>query len=452
MKQVIGIRREDLNKKGEKRVALDPEMLSRFQHPERTFLVQPAHHPDTGEEKRAFEDEAYEQVGALVQEDLQQAALIFGIKEVSLNHLFPEKAYVMFSHTHKGQIKNRPLLSKLHAQKNTLIDYELMVDAGGQRVVKAFTFFAGYAGMTDSLWVLGERWQQKGISSPFQRIQQSVNMGGLENVRNKLREIGQEIAEHGTPENCPPLICGFLGDGKTSSGAQEMFDLLPSREITLAELPKVFAQGSRKQVYKLVLTVSDMFRIKTGSPYVGQEFSAADFFQLYLKEPDHFESNLDQIFPYCTLLMNCILWSPEFPRLISREQARQWYAESQTLEVIGDITCDPEGAIQFSQETWIDAPTFIYQAETNESTVGITGEGIAVMAVTNLPCEFPADASRHFGADLSPYIEGMLAANYQAETLSEAGLPAEIEKAVILWKGNFPPAYAYMEAYLTKEP
>ena len=89
------------------------------------------------------------------------------------------------------------------------------------------------------------------------------------------------------------------------------------------------------------------------------------------------------------------------------------YKEYKTLQVIGDITCDPNGSIEFSKETWIDDPVYIYNPETETITDGFEGEGIAVMAVTNLPCEFSADASIQFGGNLAPFYKNIVSADYK---------------------------------------
>ncbi len=452
MSVTIGIRREDLTKKGEKRVAIVPSMVSSLQTSKIKVLIQPAKHPTTGEIKRAFTDKAYEEKGGIISEDLQQANVIVGIKEVDIQELLPQKTYLFFSHTHKGQIKNRPLLQALTARNITLIDYELLTNSQHQRILTAFTFFAGYAGITDSLWTFGQRMNRRGIVHPFSKIGQSVALQDLEEVKKILQAVGEEIQHNGTPTELPPFITCFMGNGKTSKGAQEIYDYLPVEEIDLASLPSVFSSGSRNKIYKLVMDIPELYRLKKGSHYKGEDFSYQDLFQLYLKEPDHFESNMDQVFPYASMWMNCIIWSPKFPRLISREQTAEWYATYQTLEVIGDITCDPEGAIHFSQETWIDQPVFIYDPIKKTSHLGVNGSGIAVMAVTNLPCEFAADASIRFSEELAPVWESISRVDWEAESPEEGGVDELLARAMILWKGNFTEPYLYMKEYLTEFP
>lgn len=443
----IGIRREDLNKRGERRVAIPPQYVSAIQELGTRIQIQPGINPNTLEPKRAFLDAAYEAQGAIVSENLSNSDFIFGLKEVKTDFLLPNKAYAFFSHTHKGQEKNRGMLSRMVQQKNTLIDYELITDEKGQRIITAFTYMAGYAGMIDSLWALGQRLDQQGIKSPWLEISQSIDFNNLSTAKRKVQEVGSKIGEYPLPSH--PLICTFLGNGRTSQGAQEIWDLLPSEEIPLKDLTRVFEGGDRSKVYKLVTDIPELFRLREGVPMHKDTLSRDEYIGLYLGEPQYFESNLDQILPYSTLLMNCILWSPKYPRMLSRDQAAQWFSPRAPLTVIGDITCDPEGSIEFSQETWIDKPVFVYDPQGRVSTPGFEGPGIAVMAVTNLPCEFSADSSLRFGQDLEPYLLDWVQADFSADNPEAAGLPAPIQRAVILWKGRFMKDYQYMEGFVS---
>jgi len=452
MTNILALRREDLSKKGEQRAAISPELARELVASGHQLLVQSGRHPQSGEVKRIFPDEEYAAAGALITEDLSPARVVFGLKEIETAKLMPAKAYYFFSHTHKGQLKNRGMLHSLCEKGCTLIDYELMADERGQRVLTAFTYFAGYAGMTDSLWALGQRLLAKGITNPFTAIPQAIEKADLQAVKDLIAGVGRDIAQKGTPEALPPVICCFLGAGKTSTGAQSMYQLLNPQHISLEELPHIYQHGSRKKVYQLVLDIPEMYRFRAESSYRGAGLSRAEVFELYLREPQHFESNMDQVFPWCTLLMNCILWSPAYPRLISRADAARWYAQADCLQVIGDITCDPEGAIEFSQETWIDQPVFVYDPHTQSMHFGFEGDGIAVMAVTNLPCEFSADASRQFASELRPYMQRIAGANYEAEAAESAGLPPEVLEATILWKGKFTEKYAYMQQFIEQSP
>ncbi len=355
--------REGKSKRGEKRTAITPSDTKLIINWGHKMIVQSGIHPDTDEEKRIFKDADYRKAGAVVSEDLSSADLIFGLKELSIKRILPGKAYYFFSHTHKGQIKNRPMLKKLVEMNSTVIDYELITNDKSERLITAFTYNAGYAGMVDSLWTLGRRLQLLGIKNEFEAIPQAVEGQDLQSVKSVVRKMALKIEREGTPEQVPPIIICFLGKGKTAFGAREIFNLLPHQDITITEVEDVLKNGSRKKIYALQIDIEDIYR-----PKKDVNFNFGEYEKLqkrgkqhfYLEHPEYFESNLDRVLPYVTVIMNCIIWSNKYPRSITKSLTKKLWPTSPTLKVIGDITCDPNGSIEFSKETWIDDPVYIY--------------------------------------------------------------------------------------------
>ncbi len=450
MKNVIAIRREDLSKKGEQRVAVTPQYVKVITDMGHPVCVQPGMHPVTHEVKRAHRDALFTQAGAKVQEDISAADVIIGLKEIGLEYIYPDKVYCCFSHTHKGQLKNLKMLQTFCDNRSTLIDYELVTNALGERTVTAFTYFAGYAGMIDTLWTMGQRLHGMGLEHPFFAIQQAVRHPDLEDIKRLLAEIGEDIMEEGTPADQPPLICIFMGNGKTSKGAQEILDILPTKRIRPDAIAETFATGSRRQIYVCVMEIVDMFRpmpsLDMDLTYWA-DMDPEERREIYYANPKHFESTLAAYLPYASIVMNCVVWSSKYPRTITKAIMQgAWSAHHKPL-VIGDISCDPNGSVEFSMDTWIDNPVFIYHPDSQTSTLGMTGEGVAVMAVTNLPCEFSKDSSEQFAQDLAHVIPSLVAADYQG-SLADSGLDDELKRAVIMWKGEFTPTYTYMKEYL----
>ncbi len=450
MINTIGILREAVNKKGEKRVAITPVYASNIADKGHRLIVQPAQNPETGEIKRAFKDEEYREAGAEINEDLSSANVIFGLKEIPVKRILPEKTYLLFSHTYKGQLKNRDMLKAFVELRTTVIDYELIRNETNHRLITAFTYNAGYAGMVDTLWALGQRLKIKGIKNSFENIPQAIDGEDLQSIKDLIVETGKKISMNGTPAEIPPVIVCFLGKGKTSTGAQQIFDLLPVREITPDQLEEVFYNGSRNIVYKLILTINDAYRLKAGEGIDTEAYMKMNKKQKrqhYLLNPEFYETNLDKVLPYISVLMNCILWEPKYPRAIPKSLMKEIFKQSRNLIAIGDITCDPNGSVEFSVETWIDDPVYIYNPLSETIKMGFEGEGVAVMSVTNLPCEFSADASRQFSKDLSVLLESIISANYKG-SIEDSGLPPEVKRAVIIWKGNFTDDFFYMKNYI----
>lgn len=450
MNNVIGIMREGISKRGEKRVAITPKYAKEIVSWGHKLIVQSARHPKTSEIKRAFHDRDYKLAGAEIAEDLTKAKVIFGLKEIHLTRLLPNKAYYTFSHTHKGQIKNRALLKRLIELDSTLIDYELIRDEKDNRQINAFTYNAGYAGMVDTLWTLGKRLALSGIPTAFDLVPQAIEGQDLLTVKNILRKVAKLIEKDGTPKNIPPIIFCFLGKGKTALGARGIFNLLPHSDIKLDDLEKVFEYGTKKKVYALQIRTDEIYRLKKDMMYLAENYYELNAFEkrkFYMENSNSFESNLDTVLPFVTVLMNCVIWSNKYSRSITKKIMKEIYSEHKTLIAIGDITCDPTGSIEFSKETWIDNPVYIYNPEDESIQDGFEGNGIAVMAVTNLPCEFSSDASNEFSEDLKPFLNAIVSANYK-NSLHDSNLPDEIKRAVIMWKGRFTKRYSYMKEYI----
>jgi len=246
------------------------------------------------------------------------------------------------------------------------------------------------------------------------------------------------------------MIFCFLGKGKTAYGARKLFNILPHEDISLNELEEVYTKGSRKKVYALQIDVEEIYKLKNGSRIKYSEYNRLNTREkqkYYFNNPEDFESNLDIVLPYISVLMNCIIWSGKYPRTVTKELIKKIYTKNKTLLAVGDITCDPNGSIEFSKETWIDSPVYIYDPAAESINDGFGGNGIAVMAVTNLPCEFSADASQEFSNDLEPFLKNIVSADY-SKSFEDANLLPEIKRAVIMWQGKFTERYQYMKDYL----
>jgi len=450
MNNIIGVLREGLSKKGEKRVAITPEYAKQIVEWGYKLIVQSAAHPKTGEIKRAFNDKEYKNAGVEISEDLSPADVIFGLKEIDVDKILPNKTYLFFSHTHKGQQKNKAMLQSFVENNSTVIDFELIRTDKNMRLVTAFTYNAGYSGMVDSLWTLGNRLKINGVPNPFELLHQAIEEEHLTKAKESFKLAAREIESNGTPEELPPIIVCILGKGKTAQGTREMFDILPHEDISIEQLEEICQNGSRKKLYALHIDIEEIYRLKKDSQLSGEEYNKLDVkdkWQVYFDHPEFFETNLDKVLPYITVLMNCIIWSSKYPRTTTKSLIKKIYKEHKTLQVIGDITCDPNGSIEFSKERWIDDPVYIYNPETETITDGFEGEGIAVMAVTNLPCEFSADASIQFGGDLAPFYNNIVSADYK-KSIDDSELAPEIKRAVIMWNGEFTEEFKYMEAFI----
>lgn len=433
MSSKIGIRREDKNK-WERRVPITPEHVAELKEKfEILTIIQPSN-------IRVFSDEEYRKAGAIVKEDLSESNIVFAVKEIPISFFQPKKTYVFFAHVIKGQKYNMPMLKKMMELGCNLIDYEKITDENNRRLV-FFGRYAGLAGMVDTLWAFGQRLKLKGISNPLKDIKQTIHYDSFNDIKKHLVEIGEKISNHGLPESISPLVVGFAGYGNVSCGAQEILDILPVEEISPEDLSSLSSSYSNNVVYKVVFREEDMVeKINKDS----EGFELKDYYE----HPEKYKSVFHQYIPYLSILMNCIYWDARYPRLVTIDFMKKNFDRDFKLQIIGDISVDIEGAIEFTKKaTTPDNPVFVYNPKTNDITDGYTGEGVVVMAVDNLPCELPRESSKSFSETLLRFIPDIVNADFSMD-FENLSLPSEIKKAVILYHGKLTAAYEYINKFL----
>jgi len=431
MSFTIGVRREDKNE-WERRVPLIPEHIKQLKEKyDIETIIQPS-------SIRAFSDQEYIDSGANVSEDLSEAPVIFAVKEIPISLFQPRKTYVFFAHVIKGQKYNMPMLKKMMELGCNLIDYEKITDEYGRRLV-FFGHYAGLAGMFDTLWAFGKRMETKGIETPFNEIKEVINYKDLNDIKDHLKMLGERIAKDGLPNDICPMVVGFAGYGNVSKGAQEILDLLPVKEITPEQLKTLSENYSNNVVYKVVFKEKDM--VEPISPDANFDL------QEYYSKPELYKPTFEQYLPYLTILMNCIYWEKRYPRLITKDYVERNYNQMK-LEVIGDISVDVNGAIEFTEKTTDSGcPTFVYNPSNKKITDGYEGEGIVVMAVDNLPCELPRESSEAFSKLLFDFVPPIAKADYSVD-FDSLDLPPEVKRAIILYHGKLAPDYEYISKYL----
>jgi len=430
----IGIRREDKNR-WERRVPLTPKDVGRLVREEGLDIVlQPS-------SIRTYKDADYAAVGARIDEDLSDADIVLAVKEIPLDLLMPGRTYVYFSHVIKGQSYNMAMLQRLLDLECTLIDYERIMDEKGRRLV-FFGRQAGQAGMIESLHALGKRLAWEGYDSPFGGVKPAYAYNDLHEAERQLRELGLTVRS-GLDPDLAPLVVGFAGYGNVSQGAQEILGLFPVEEIDPEELAPLFARSNppRDRLFKVVFREEHLVEPRDG----GAEFDL----QEYYDEPERYRGVFTQYLPYLTILVNCIYWTERYPRLVTREEARNlWNAGPRTLRVIGDISCDIDGSVEFTYKaTEPDSASFVYDPIAGAWKDGVAGRGIVVMAVDNLPCEIPRDSSQHFSASLADFIPALARAD-MTKPFKELDLAPELKAAVITHQGRLTPDYRYLDDFL----
>ena len=427
----IGIRREDKDR-WEARVPLVPDdvaLLTGSSSAE--VILQPS-------ALRVFTAAEYERAGARLDEDLSACDIVLAVKEIPHELFRPGRTYAFFSHTIKGQPYNMDMLRRLVELECQLIDYERITDERGRRLI-FFSRFAGLAGAIDALWALGRRLAEEGLApNPFAALEQTYKYPTLAAALAAVREVGERIVRDGLPAQLCPFVVGVSGYGNVSRGAQEVLDALGAVAVAPADLDGLFAgPAARRAVHKVVFAEHDMVaRRDAQAPFELDE---------YYRQPELYEGVFERWLPRLTVLLNCVFWDAQYPRLVTKAAVRRLFAAAPPLlRVIGDVSCDIEGSIEFTlKETHIDEPVYVYDPDAESITDGVEGRGPVVLAVGNLPCELSRESSVAFSAALSPFVPALAAADFSLP-FAQLSLPPELRRALILHHGDFTPGYDYM--------
>ncbi len=394
-------------------------------------------------DKRIFDTAQYVAAGATACHGMAAGDIVLGIKEIPVDKIIADKVYLFFSHTIKGQTHNMPLLQRIIDGGCTLIDYERISDAHGRRLIY-FGPYAGDAGAIDLLSLMGEHWADKGIETPFAAVRRAHQYASLEAATTHLAQIGRAIRRDGLPEALTPFTVGVLGYGNVSRGAQRILDCLPTERVAPDQVPALAGDGraDRRTVYLSVFSERDLVR--------PTDPSARFDLQTYYDRPEEYESRFDPFLPHLVLLINAVYWDARYPRFVTWSNLKRMFTDEAPprLAGIADISCDTNGSIECNvKSTDSDMPAYRVDPLTRSVSDGHQGDGIVLLAVDNLPCELPRDASTFFSGQLKPLIPDLLMADY-AGSLEASGLPDAIKRAVIVYNGTLTPDYEYLAAHL----
>lgn len=354
---------------------------------------------------RAFSDAEYEAAGATLVDEVTTERVIVGLKELPVDDMHPNRLYILFSHSFKGQPHSMYRIEAAARHNLTLVDYELIREPAAYAhdpltPVRAMKFgpFAGYGGLIDTLHGVGLRLMHRGLRTPFVHIGRAYEYMTLEDAHLALRRVGDAVAEHGLPDALLPFVVAFTSTGAVATAALEIFRHVQPQRVEAHELATL-AQRSREQqrrtIYYVVLTHEHMVERTPGGV-----FDKAD----YYAHPEAYTPIFhERYLPHVSVLVNGIYWEPRFPRLVTREQARA--GACARLIAIGDLGCDVAGPIEFfTHSTRIPTPYYAYDPKRDVESSQVDANGILIYGVDHVPGETPVDASTYFGDRFLPYV------------------------------------------------
>ncbi|NWF71388.1 MAG: alanine dehydrogenase [Chloroflexi bacterium] len=385
----------------ETRVAFSPVQCQWLmnKYPGLDIVVQSSEH-------RCFSDEDYSREEIEVREDVSDADLLIGIKEVPKDKLLADKKYIFFSHTIKRQAHNKAMLQEILRKKVTLYDYECLVWENGERIL-GFGHFAGVVGAHNGFLAYGKRTGIYHLKRGFQCINY------------------QELVEEYRSVKLPPMKIAVTGTGRVAKG---VYELLEKLNLRMTSVQNFLTKEFDEPVYA-VLNTSQLYERKDGKPFIREHFH---------QHPEEYESAFFPFVRVTDLFINAIYWNPLAPVFFTREDMRK---NEFRIKVIADITCDVNGSVPSTiRESSIADPVYGYNPKTEREEAPYQPHVIDVMAVSNLPNELPRESSEEFGDKLIEYV---------VEELLQPG--SEImDRACIARGGSLTPRFSYLNDFVSQ--
>ncbi|WP_445713627.1 NAD(P)-dependent oxidoreductase [Flavobacterium sp.] len=387
----------------DRRVVFTPEELVRLQseHSEAKVKVETS-------DIRIFSDEQYSDLGIEVTSDLNDCDVLFGVKEVPIDALLPNKKYFFFSHTIKKQSYNRKLLQAILEKNIELYDHETIVDATNKRLI-GFGRYAGIVGAYNGFRAFGIKYDL-------------FNVAKAETLKNR-----EDLIARLKRQTLPNIKIVLTGHGKVGMGAKEILDGIKIKQVAIEDfLSKQYSEP----VYTQIDVLDYNKRID------GQVLDKSDFY----KNPQDYISNFGRFTKVADFFIAGHFHGNGAPDILTREMLQ---AADNKIQVVADISCDVDGPIACTiKASTIAEPFFGYLPIDHKEVPFTHPASIMVMSVDNLPCELPKDASEGFG---EMFMKHVIPAFFNGD---KDGI---LERAKMTENGKLTPRFAYLQGYVDEK-
>ncbi len=355
-------------------------------------------------EVRCFPDSMYAEVGIEVIKSVEDCDVLFGVKEVPLDELIEGKAYFFFSHTIKKQAHNKKLMKALLAKRISMIDYECLTYTNGDRII-GFGRYAGIVGTYNALLAYGLRNELYHLKPAYQCI-------------NRV-EMEQELKK----VKLPPIKIVITGGGRVANGSLEILNTLGLKSVSPEEvLVNYYDEPVFCQLH--------------GDHYYHRKDNGRFDMKEMVEHPERYFSVFAPYTKVADVYISCHFWDPKGDVFFTREDM---VASDFKMKVIADITCDINGSVPSTiRSSTIDQPLYGFEPISGKEVDAFDSKGVTVMAVDNLPCELPRDASNDFGQAL---IEKVL------PYLNKEDKDQIIHRATICKDGKLTDKFSYLNDY-----
>jgi hypothetical protein len=319
---------------------------------------------------RFFKDKEYASEGFLPVNDISDCDVLLGVKEVPVNALIPNKKYFFFSHTIKKASYNRGLLKAVLSKNIELYDHETITKSSGSRLI-GFGRYAGIVGAYNGFIAYGKK-------NHLWDMPKAENLSGLDKMKQELSKL-----------ILPNIKVCLTGSGKVANGAKEILDFLNIRQVSVKE----YLSNSFDEAVYCKIDVLDYNKRKDGRVLDKSDFynNAADYESDFMR----FASNTDYF-------IAGHFYDNAAPFLYTREDCK---SVNFKIKVVADVSCDIDGPVASTiRPSTIADPIYGYDPQTESEIDFMDNRAIVVMAVDNLPCELPKDASEGFGEMFLEYV------------------------------------------------
>ncbi|MBD3582900.1 NAD(P)-dependent oxidoreductase [Flavobacterium selenitireducens] len=353
---------------------------------------------------RVFTDEEYREKGFEVTDDVSDCDVFIGVKEVPVEALVAKKTYFFFSHTIKKQPHNQKLMQAILEKKIELYDHETIVNENHVRLI-GFGRYAGIVGAYNGLRAFGVKYE-------LFDLPKAETLKGQSEMEARVKRV-----------MLPPIKIVLTGFGKVGKGAKDFLDAIKIKEVPVDDfLNKRFSDP----VYTHI-DVLDYNKRKDG-----KKLDKHDFYS----NPDQYESDFERFTKVADVFMAGHFYGNGAPVILSREMLRK---PDNKIKVVADISCDVDGPVATTiRSSTIADPLYGYLPSEHKEADVFHPSAIVVMAVDNLPCELPKDASEGFGR---MFLDHVIPAFFNEDK------DGVLDRALIAKDGQLTEKFRYLEDY-----
>ncbi len=384
----------------DRRVVFSPEMLKRTREnfPEAHFKIESSN-------IRIFSDQQYRDAGFEVSEDVSDCDVLLGVKEVPIPALIPHKKYFFFSHTIKKQPYNRDLLREILKNDIELYDHEVIMNEKGRRLI-GFGRYAGLVGTYNGMRAIG-------LKEKIYNLPKAEKLPDLKAMLSELTKI-----------KIPAYKIVLTGSGKVAHGAREILDHMKIKKVSAND----FLKKEYHQPVYTKIDVLDYAKRKDGSQGEVNEF---------FHHPEKYESDFFKFATAADMFIAGHFYGQGAPVFFTAEDAKK---DNFRIKYVADISCDIAGPIASTiRPSTIAEPLYGYDPQSASEVDFREKDSICVMAVDNLPCELPKDASEGFG---EMFLNSVIPAFFNGD---KEGI---LQRARMTKGGKLTEGFKYLEDYV----